>query len=532
MSDLIRKLSAQVEETERERKRARDVQRKSAAQVGEYLRQKGSMGREELMDMVCSQLRLERYDAGTFPVDASLAGLLDRNLAYKHRAAPLKASSTVLWLAVENPLELPAFMEIEKATGYDVEPVCCTPADLDGLLAVIYAPRPSAQPVPQRPHDLQLGSSRHEPQPSQSSGSPMELIERILTKALTERSSQIHLRQRHMGLDIRFRIDGILYRIRPPKLDHIMPALTRLKDMANLDISKKTVAQQGTFSITVRGQEVRVRVSTVPTIDGENMVLHLPGHYMDDIGLAALGMSPAMRGTVLSAADKNSGMILACGPSNSGRTTLLYSLLQEIARPELSIFTLQESTFYNLDFACQVRTSPQAGYADCLTNILRQEPDVILVDQCKDIRTAALAFDAALGGCLVLTALHAHTAAGAVARLTSMGVSPYDISACLQLSVGTRLVRRICPDCHGASGTSAAVEGCPNCKGTGHKGRMGIFETFVPDDMLRSIILRERPFTELQRAGEEGGGIISLRQDARQKVSDGLTSQQEVERIL
>lgn len=551
MSDLIKKLSAQVEETERERKQARDVQRKSAAQVSEYLRQKGTMGREELMEMVCSQLRLERYDPAKFPADPAMAELMDRNLAFRHRAVPLRVRSTVLWLAVENPLELPAFMEIEKATGYDVEPVCCAPEQIDELLKGVYVSRPTAQPVPERPQDLYVISPPEQQGINTSSASatggakPMEIIERVLTKALTEHASQVHIRQRKMGLDIHFRIDGILHRIRPPKTELFMPALTRLKDMASLDISKKTLAQEGTFTISVRGSEVRVRVTTVPTIDGENMVLHLPGHYLRDIGLDGLGMDRTMQQSVLSAVDKHSGIVLAGGPANSGRTTLLYSLLQEIARPERSIFTLQEATFYNLDFACQVRTTPHSGYAQSLRHILRQEPDVVLLGNLPDPETAKLAFQAALSGCLVLTTLHAGTAAGAVAKLMSMGIPPYDISASLLVSLNSRLVRRLCdgckePDAAPASSVLDAADmagamaprGCERCNQTGYRGRLGVFEYLAPNDLIRSMILRERPFTEIQRTAEEEGVMRTFLADARDKVAAGLTSTAETERIL
>ncbi|RLA99573.1 MAG: type II secretion system protein GspE [Deltaproteobacteria bacterium] len=379
----------------------------------------------------------------------------------------------------------------------------------------------------------------------------IRLVNLILSQAVKSRASDIHIEPFQRHLKVRFRIDGILYNtLSPPR--HIHSAIvSRIKIMARLNIAEKRLPQDGRIEIKIGDRPIDIRVSTLPTIFGERVVLRLLDKSESLLRLEELGLSDKQLDTFLKLISQPNGIILVTGPTGSGKTTTLYAALSRINSPDKNIITIEDPIEYQLDGIGQIQVNPKINltFATGLRSIVRQDPDVILVGEIRDLETAEIAIQSALTGHLVFSTLHTNDSAGAITRLIDMGIEPFLVSSAVNAILAQRLVRVICPFCkeeynppvfslkeiglddEAISGTKFyRGKGCPECSHTGFRGRMGIYELLILDDEIKSLISRTSDSNDIKREALRKG-LVTLRQDGAQKVLEGFTTVEEVIRV-
>jgi type IV pilus assembly protein PilB len=374
----------------------------------------------------------------------------------------------------------------------------------------------------------------------------VRLVNSILSQAVRDGASDIHISPEQARVSVRFRIDGKLHEVPAPPKSMILPIVSRFKILAGMDIATTRIPQDGRFTVKMENKEINIRASAIPTIYGENLVLRLldmgSGHYTLD----RLGMSDDDMEKIEIAIHKPYGMILSTGPTGSGKSTSLYAILKTINKPDINIITLEDPVEYRVERIRQIQLNRKAGmtFASGLRSILRQDPDVIMVGEIRDSETAAIGVQAAMTGHRVLSTIHTNDAAGAVTRLIDMGIEPFLVSSVLLVAFAQRLVRTVCPYCKesyqpperalkqfGLTELEGANfqrgKGCFNCMNTGYKGRIGVFEILLIDDIVQDMIIRKQPAQEITRAVQQMGRLRTLKEDAALKVFEGMTTLEE-----
>lgn len=375
----------------------------------------------------------------------------------------------------------------------------------------------------------------------------VRLVNLLLLEALEAGASDVHLEGHEAGLRVRYRIDGVLQDAPSPPAHLAAAVVSRLKIMADLDIAERRIPQDGRIRVRVEDREVDIRVSTMPLLHGESLVLRLLDRQRGRIGLDEIGMADDTLSAFRRVIGRPNGIVLVTGPTGSGKTTTLYAAVEELRSGAEKIVTVEDPVEYALPGVCQTPVSPKLGFASALRALLRQDPDIILVGEVRDPETAEIALQAALTGHLVLSTLHTNDAASAITRLLDLGVADYLVASTVSAILAQRLVRKVCANCaedivlepemlRGLGASEGQVlrgrrgRGCEACRGTGFRGRTGIYELLAVSDELRQAIMRHRGAAELGRIGVEGG-MRTLRQDGLQKVLAGLTTAEEVLRV-
>jgi type IV pilus assembly protein PilB len=376
----------------------------------------------------------------------------------------------------------------------------------------------------------------------------IRFVNLVLAQAIRDHASDIHFEPFETEFKIRYRIDGALYEMTPPPRQLALPIASRIKVLANLNIADRRIAQDGRIKITLAGRAVDLRVSTLPTQFGESVVLRVLDQSSVQLDLAQLGLPADIASEFAEIIRRPNGIFVVTGPTGSGKTTTLYSGLREINTPEIKILTAEDPVEYEIDGIMQVPVVPQIGltFAAALRSFLRQDPDVIMVGEVRDLETAQVAIQASLTGHLVLSTLHTNDAPGAVTRLIDMGVEPFLIASTLEAVLAQRLVRRICPHCRTAYQPgddllqSAGIKreavgdrpfyygtGCTHCHQTGYLGRRGIFEWLRLTEPIRELVLTRAPTLQLRQAAVMQG-MRTLRDDGLRAVLDGETTLEEI----
>jgi len=374
----------------------------------------------------------------------------------------------------------------------------------------------------------------------------IRLVNSIIAQAVREGASDIHISPEAKTVQLRFRIDGKLHEVPAPPRSMVLPIISRLKILSNMDISVTRIPQDGRFTVRMDNREINIRASVIPTIHGENAVLRLLDMSSKVYTLEELGMAEADRAKIESVVDKPYGMILSTGPTGSGKTTSLYAILQRINRPDINIITLEDPVEYRVEKIRQAQLNRKAGmtFASGLRSILRQDPDVIMVGEIRDAETAGIATQAALTGHRVLSTVHTNDAAGAITRLLDMGIEPFLVSSVLLVSFAQRLVRTVCPYCRERYQPPPAAlvawgldkvenpnfqrgTGCPQCLNTGYRGRTGIFEILIMDDEIQEMVLQAHSAQEITRYARNAGKLKTLKDNAAEKVVQGITTLEE-----
>ncbi|HEY8484563.1 MAG TPA: ATPase, T2SS/T4P/T4SS family [Longimicrobiales bacterium] len=532
---------------------ALEEQRHTRERLGELLVRRG-VSPEAIARALAAQLRLPYAQPPIVPEPAAL-GLVDRALALRLRVVPIALGERTLRVAMADPLDVRAVDDLQFQTGRRVEPVVATPGAVEEALAAIYGPEPG-QAARKPPAPALRPASAHEPaEPDdvsalrRASEAPpiVALVDLILERAIANGASDIHIEPASGRLRVRARIDGLLRELLELP-EHTGGAVTsRIKVMAGLDIAIKRRPQDGRGVVHAQGREFSFRVSTLPTENGEKVVLRLLDPANAGQRLDQLGFSPHTHDRFVRLLGRGHGVILVTGPTGSGKTTTLYAALASLDRERRNIITLEDPIEYRLPGLTQVQVHQRAGltFATALRAVLRQDPDVIMVGEMRDRETVEVGMAAALTGHLVLSTLHTNDAPGAVARLVEMGAPPYLVAGALIGVLAQRLARRLCPDCRvpcdpdpdrlRALGlpphTLYAPRGCPRCDGQGYRGRTGIFELLVVDGRIRELILRRASADAIRDAARDAG-MEPMSHDAWRKLRDGTTSLEEVEPLL
>ena len=532
-------------------------QKKSNLKLGQFLVREGYVSEAQIVDLVSNQLRLEKYRTDKFTVDVDLANVLPADIGHKCQAAPLKKSELLLTVAMTDPLDINALDTIEVYTNCEVEAVICTEQQLNQLLSSIYGTYAGIGEVLEDMEEMEIdkptekAAIMEDVEVSSLQGMAEEapvvrLVNSILSQGVREGASDIHISPEKNYVQVRFRVDGKLHEVPAPPKSMFLPIISRLKILANMDIAVSRIPQDGRFTVKMKNKDINIRSSTIPSIYGENMVLRLLDTSNSIYSLERLGMSDLDRDRLESMINKPYGMILSTGPTGSGKSTSLYSILKKINQPDINIITVEDPVEYRIEKIRQVQLNRKAGmtFASGLRSILRQDPDVIMVGEIRDRETAEIAIQAALTGHRVLSTLHTNDSAGAITRFIDMGIEPFLVSSTMVVSFAQRLVRMVCPNCktpytpskealktwdltNSDGAKFAHGNGCFNCMHTGYKGRTGVYEVLIIDEMVQDLILKRTSAHEINRAAFSAGSYTPLRQNAAEKVLEGITTLEE-----
>ena len=538
---------------------AQEKEHDNGSSITKELVRLGFTNEETLTEFLARHFGIERVEINPAEIEDAVFTLLPPQLVQKHQLIPLKLFGSTLTVAMADPTDLVAINEVKFITGYGVRVVLALPTTIKKALErrfggvsydeVLRKFGDGEMEIIQEADDVNL----QELQQATMEAPVVTLVNAILSDAARRRASDIHIEPYEKVFRVRFRVDGLLQEIMGPPLRLKNPLVSRLKVMAGLDIAERRLTQDGRIKLKMGvAGELDIRVSVLPTLFGEKVVMRLLDKTNLQLDMTKLGFDPKTLADFQEAIHKPYGMILITGPTGSGKSTTLYSALSELNKADVNISTAEDPVEYNLVGINQVQVREQIGltFAACLRSFLRQDPDIIMVGEIRDLETAQIAVKAALTGHLVLSTLHTNDAPSTVDRLINMGVEPFLLTSSINIIVAQRLVRRICENCKepvevtadalinlGVDSTEVGVgfatyrgRGCANCNGTGYRGRLAIYAVMVLHEALKEMILRAASTIELKREGVKLG-MSTLRMSALQKVRDGLTTIEETARV-
>ena len=538
---------------------AQKKERENGSSVAKEIVRLGYTNEEKLTQFLSKQFGIEVVELVPGEIDDSVFSLVPPQIVQKHQLVPHKLVGSTLTVVMSDPTELVAINEVKFVTGYGVRVVLATPSTIKKTLEhrfggvsyddVLKKFGDGEMEVVQESDDVNL----QELQQATMDAPVVTLVNAILADAAKRRCSDIHIEPYEKIFRVRFRIDGVLQEIMSPPLRLKNALVSRLKVMAGLDIAERRLTQDGRIKLKMGvGGELDIRVSILPTLFGEKVVMRLLDKSNLQLDMAKLGFDPQNLKDFQDAIHKPYGMILITGPTGSGKSTTLYSGLSELNKPDVNISTAEDPVEYNLVGINQVQVREQIGlnFAACLRSFLRQDPDIIMVGEIRDLETAQIAIKAALTGHLVLSTLHTNDCPATVDRLINMGVETFLLTSSINLILAQRLVRKICDQCKepieikpevlinlGIDASEVASgfptfhgRGCNNCNDTGYRGRLAIYEVMVMHEPIREMILKGASAMELKREAVKLG-MSTLRMSALQKVRQGLTTVDETIRV-
>ncbi len=554
--------------TNEQLERALDEQKQSGGRIGEHLIRLGYVTEEDILDCLSQQYGVPSINLQHFEIDDSIIRLIPADVARKYQFIPVSKTGATLTVAMGDPTNVFAMDDITFITGYRVEPVVASEEALREAIDKYYGTthaielkkvmddlstvEETALEVLEDDEEEELDITDDEAAADEAP--VVRLVNLILTDALKRGASDIHIEPYEKSYRVRFRIDGVLYEIMNPPMKLKDAICSRLKILAKLDIAEKRLPQDGRIKIKMKLQgklkELDYRVSTLPTLHGEKIVLRLLDKDNLMLDMTKLGFEKGSLKNFEFCITQPYGMVLVTGPTGSGKTNTLYSALSRVNTPEVNIMTAEDPVEFQLPGINQVQMKESIGlnFAAALRSFLRQDPNIVLVGEIRDFETAEIAIKASLTGHLVLSTLHTNDAPSTINRLMNMGIEPFLVATSVNLIVAQRLIRRICNNCKeeedaplqallnvGFSEAEAPEiqlykgRGCDNCNQRGYKGRLGLFEVMTISDDIRELILSGATAIDLRRKAIEEG-MISLRQSGLQKIRDGVTTIEEVVR--
>ncbi|MBU1259594.1 MAG: Flp pilus assembly complex ATPase component TadA [Planctomycetes bacterium] len=538
------------------------VQKKKGGGVllGQVAMELGLINEKQIRKALAAQRGMEYVDLAGVGIDKSIIEQVPAQMANAYRVVPLEYSKTdnIMTVAIDNPDNFKATDDLSTLMGYKVSAKVTSPADLDEVLKKYYSKEEESinDLITQLEQDEFLDEFQDRDQSIDLSelkelaeSNPVKkLLNLVLLQAIKDKASDIHFEPFEDEYKMRYRIDGVLYEMIPPP-KHIAVAISsRIKVMANLDIAERRMPQDGRIPLTVQGNQVDLRVSILPTMFGESVVLRVLDRSQLDLKLEKLGLNQEDMDMIRVLIDRPNGILIVTGPTGSGKTTTLYSALKELNTIDSKLITTEDPVEYDIDGIIQVQMKPDIGltFASCLRSILRQDPDVIMVGEIRDLETAEIAAQASLTGHLVFTTLHTNDAPSAIARLLDLGLEPFLITATLEGIIAQRLVRKICTNCKEAYEPSEEQlleldltpdmvkgkqfyygPGCDQCNQTGYSGRLGIFEIMTFTDDMRELVMNHASTNVLRNAAKTNG-MKTLREKGLNAIYDGLTTIDEV----
>jgi type IV pilus assembly protein PilB len=545
---------------------AQKDQRSTGKRLAYSLTKLGILQETELTDFLAKQYGVPSITLDDFEIDPAVIGLVPREVAQKHVLIPVQQAGNSLIVAMADPSNIYAVDDIKFMTGLHIEPVVSTDAAIEAAIERYYSAKKAEElaSYQQVLGDLELDEievedalddefSLADSQNEAEQAPVVKLCNLILVNAISKGASDIHIEPYEKSYRVRYRIDGVLQHEMNPPLKLRNAITSRFKIMSNLDIAERRLPQDGRIKIKLsKGREMDFRVSCLPTLYGEKLVLRLLDKENLQLDMTKLGFEDAPLRDFKEAIHRPYGMCLVTGPTGSGKTTTLYSALSELNDDEVNISTAEDPVEFNLAGINQVQMHDDIGlnFAAALRSFLRQDPDIIMVGEIRDFETAEIAVKAALTGHLVLSTLHTNDAPSTVNRLLNMGVEPFLVTASVNLIVAQRLARRICKDCKKPdtdvtiealteAGMSAAEakkskpmrgKGCKTCSETGYKGRVALYEVMLLKDALKDLILQGASTTELKSEAIRLG-MNTLRRSGLNKINEGMTTLEEILRV-
>ncbi|MFQ5680605.1 MAG: GspE/PulE family protein [Candidatus Omnitrophota bacterium] len=540
---------------------ALDIQVKEGGKVGEILVKLGFISEQAMIAAIGRQLSIPYVSLGTGHlkpvIDQGLEELVPKEYAVKYSVLPLSRNLNSLTCAIFDPFDLILLDNLRKMTNCEINLVIATKSDIDSAIDNFYSKADMFKQAVRESYQIEDslvkedggveegGLSLDKIIERAEEGPVIKLVDLIINQAIEERASDIHIEPFKNKIGLRYRIDGKLYEIPPPAKHMHLPIVSRLKIMAKLNIAEKRLPQDGAFFVRMKDKTIDLRVSTIPTIYGEKMVLRILDKRSLPLDMSVLGFDERQQQEFKKAIASPYGLIFITGPTGSGKTTTLYAALNEIRSPQKNIVTIENPVEYRLDGINQVQVKPEIGltFAQALRSFLRQDPDVMLVGEVRDLETAQICVRSALTGHLVLSTLHTNDAASAVIRLIDIGIPAYLLVPSLVMVVAQRLVRRLCPECKEAYEPTveklgelklkaeliyrARRRGCDKCNNIGYKGRICIAEVMLINDGLREAMMRGASVMEIKELAKKGN-MSSLYESGIKKVEEGLTSLEEV----
>lgn len=530
-------------------------QQKTQERLGDIIIKMGFVQSEQMARFIADHFHLpfvnlkEKYKT----IEASVIRLVPEELAHRFTILPISKTGDTLTIAMFDPLDVIAEDTIRIKTGLKVKRTVAFEGDIHDAIEYCYHQLPQLSEQIEKfmgqesaPHwDTdsldKLRVEAHDPP-------VVKYVHHLVVQAVNSEASDIHISPKQDKVELRIRIDSILYDNDPPPKSMFMAIVTRIKILAGLDIAERRLPQDGRFKMQIGSQNVDIRVSSFPTIYGESVVMRLLNTSSALLGLEQLGMAPENLVQYRRAIQRPYGLILVTGPTGSGKTTTLYTSLNEIQSPEKNIITIEDPVEYRLPFLQQSQVHPAIGFdfARGLRSILRQDPDIIMVGEIRDRETAEIAIHASLTGHLVFSTLHTNDAAGAAVRLINMGVEPFLLASSLIGVLAQRLVRKICPDCREEQNVPSEVwkrvglkkgefkayhgKGCPTCLNRGYRGRNGLFEVLMVNERIRELITARASSEEIRREAQ-ANGMKTLSQSGVEKMKEGVTTIDDVLRV-
>lgn len=548
--------------TQEQLKKALDIQGREGGRLGEILVKMGVVKEEQVVSTLGKQLGIPYFSLGTGmlkpAVDQGLEELIPKEFAIKNLVLPLSRILKSLTCAMYDPLDLVLIDNLKRITACETNPVIATKVDIIKAIEEFYGRSAFLKDAVDASYEIAPGLATLEPTGTtempegelsldmliaRAEEAPVvKLTDLIIRQAIEERASDIHIEPFKDKISLRYRIDGKLYEIPPPAKHLHLPIISRIKILARLDIAEKRLPQDGAFFVTLEDHLIDLRVSSIPTIYGEKIVLRILDRSSVILDLNQLGFDSKQLENIRRGIHSPYGLVLLTGPTGSGKTTTLYAALSAIKNPTLNIITVEDPVEYRLEGINQVQVKPEIGlnFSSALRSFLRQDPDVMLVGEVRDLETAEICIRSALTGHLVLSTLHTNDAPSAISRLIDIGVEPYLITPSLLMVVAQRLVRKLCPDCKQAyeptpeqmGGIKLKTEllykpkGCQNCGQIGYRGRSCIAEVMVVNDNLRELITQRVGLQQI-RGACKNMSMQTLYESGLKKVEAGITSLEE-----
>ncbi|WP_077706100.1 GspE/PulE family protein [Virgibacillus dokdonensis] len=514
--------------------------------LGDALLREGDITEQQLIEVLEFQLGIPHINLSQFAMEQEAVQLVPRELARRHIVMPIRTEDHKLYVAMADPMDYFAMEELRMATGYQITPAIATKDDIFQSITKYYDLQESLADVMD---DMGEEEQIDDAGIADEDSPIVRLVNQIIANGVGQRASDIHFDPQETELRIRYRIDGVLRTERslPKHMQNVITA--RVKIMSHLNITEQRLPQDGRMKLTIDFKSVDIRVSTLPSMYGEKVVMRIldRSHAFDD--LHKLGFAQVNLQSFKQVIERPNGIVLITGPTGAGKSSTLYAALHHLNKDEVNIITIEDPVEYHLDGVNQVQVKEQIGmtFAQGLRSILRQDPDIVMVGEIRDLETAEIAIRASLTGHLVLSTLHTNSAIAALTRLMDMGIESFLISSSLSGVVGQRLVRKVCRDCqveeqptereraifkqrHLPISTVVRGRGCASCGMTGYRGRIAIHEVVVIDDKLRTYMMNSESATII-RKHLESIGMSFLLDDGLKKVSQGLTTTEEVLRV-
>ncbi len=529
-------------------------QKETKKRLGEELIDDGIITEQQLIDTLRLQLGIEFVDLSTVEPDPQLVDVLPRNIAKKYGVTPVRLHGNTLYLAMSDPLNFMAQEEVRVATHRRVVPMITTADGIERANASLYGGEGAQRAIQdmrrEAPATQQESTADAVVELNETAAPTVRLVNSIIERAAAENASDIHLDPCADCIRVRMRVDGVMCPVMTVPSDLYASVLARLKIMGGMDVTERRVPQDGRAGVRLRNRSFDLRMSTLPTIYGEKCVIRVLDKNSAFLSRDGIGVEGKQLEQYEYLMGRPSGTILIVGPTGSGKTSTMYTMIHQLNSEQVNLMTLEDPVEYNIDGINQVQINEKTGmtFASGLRSILRQDPDIIAVGEIRDGETAEIAMRAAITGHLVLSTVHTNDALSTVERLKDIGVPNYLIAGALNGVISQRLVRTICPDCKQAYDPTAQElaelglpadskqklfrgKGCPNCFGRGYRGRTAVFEMLVLSRRMRSAIAKGMDREDLREILRQEGDYATLQENCRRLVQDGVTTIEEARRL-